>query len=675
MMGIKNHRSRVAVFVGVLGAALLSARDAQSADRYWSGDQGSVWNTSNSGNTNWSSTLGSDTNAAIPGASDTAIFTMTGATNLSTTLGGNFTIDGLAFNTATSVTIGVSFSAPQILTLDGGAAPDILVTAGSHTIQGAGAVSGDAAELAFTGTGNVLQVNAGSTLNIAAKLGASFSGARSFSKTGDGLLVLSNHNGNSTSWNLVGGTFAVDAGILQFANNGASGHSTNSFSVTSGATLQFNNGTYGSTAGTLTLNGTGFGGAGALNSLTGTNSIAFGTGSISLATTSEIRVVAGSLTIAQNITGVGAAGLTKEGDGLLVLSVASPNGNTYTGTTTVSAGTLQFAQQTSLYNNVSANWTAANLNVASGGTLAFNVGGTNEFTTGNVTTLLTNLAASSSSTNGMNAGSGFGFDTTNAAASTFTIADVISNSTGASGGARGLVKLGTNTLVLTGTNDYTGTTAVSAGTLRVNGNNTAATGAVTVANLATLGGSGTIGGDTTIQSGGTLSPGNSPGTLTYDGADLIFNDGGNFNWQILDATGVAGTGYDTNSIINGGVLDLSALTGAPDFNINLWSLSSTSPDVNGDATNFDNTANFTWTLVSTPTAILNFDASDFTINVSAINGTSGFSNTLNGSFSVALADSSTDLVLVYTAVPEPGTLALLAGGAIAGIVALRRRRR
>jgi autotransporter-associated beta strand protein len=160
--------------------------------------------------------------------------------------------------------------------------------------------------------------------------------------------------------------------------------------------------------------------------------------------------------------------------------------NSVIGLTTVSNGTLKYGRQTSLFNNLTVNWIPANSNVQSGGTLAFNVGGTNEFTTGSVTTLLTNLAASSSPTNGMNAGSRFGFDTTNAAGGTFTIADVIADSTGANGGARGLTKLGTNTLVLTNTNTYTGPTAINGGTLVITGA-TQATSAITFSGGGVLG--------------------------------------------------------------------------------------------------------------------------------------------------------------------------------------------
>jgi len=41
--------------------------------------------------------------------------------------------------------------------------------------------------------------------------------------------------------------------------------------------------------------------------------------------------------------------------------------------TTINAGTLKFAKTASLYNSATASWTAANINVASGTTLALNV--------------------------------------------------------------------------------------------------------------------------------------------------------------------------------------------------------------------------------------------------------------------------------------------------------------
>jgi len=154
---------------------------------------------------------------------------------------------------------------------------------------------------------------------------------------------------------------------------------------------------------------------------------------------------------------------------------------------------------------------------------------------------------------------------------------------------------------------------------------------------------------------------------------LVLNDGGNYNWQILDATGVVGVGFDTINLT--GSLDLTGLTGATDYNINLWSLSSIGPDVDGNAANFNNANNQTWTLVTTGNVITGFDASEFTVNFLANAGAGGFSNALlpGGAFTVALSGDSTDLVLNFTAVPEPSTMALVTISLTAAMIFRRRR--
>jgi len=81
-------------------------------------------------------------------------------------------------------------------------------------------------------------------------------------------------------------------------------------------------------------------------------------------------------------------------------------------------------------------------------------------------------------------------------------------------GLGGVEKHGSGTWTLSGTNTYVGNTLLTNGTLLINGtthqfSETTVTGGV-------LGGTGTVGGETTFE-GGTLSPGNSPGTLAFSG--------------------------------------------------------------------------------------------------------------------------------------------------------------
>ncbi len=84
---------------------------------------------------------------------------------------------------------------------------------------------------------------------------------------------------------------------------------------------------------------------------------------------------------------------------------------------------------------------------------------------------------------------------------------------GQSGSRKTVAEVPLNGLSLSGNNTYSGATTVSAGKLVINGNQSAATGVVTVAAGAALGGSGTVGGATTIA--GSHTPGNSPGVQTF----------------------------------------------------------------------------------------------------------------------------------------------------------------
>ena len=230
----------------------------------------------------------------------------------------------------------------------------------------------------------------------------------------------------------------------------------------------------------------------------------------------------------------------------------------------------------------------------------------------------------------------------------------------------------TSTLILAGTNTYTGNTTVAGGELVVDGD-ISSSGLTTVEGGGTLSGAGRVG-DTIIFAGGTGSPGNSPGTMTVDG-NLIWNGGGNYNWQIHDALGTAGAplGWDLYDVT--GFLDLTALALGSEFNINLWSLSGISPDASGNALNFNPGQNYTWVIVATDLGVIGFDEDFFNINIVSTNGTDGFSNgLLGGVFGLQVTGNS--LELTFSAVPEPGTWAAAALlVAAAAVLRLKRRKR
>ncbi|MCF7816264.1 MAG: autotransporter-associated beta strand repeat-containing protein [Kiritimatiellales bacterium] len=77
-------------------------------------------------------------------------------------------------------------------------------------------------------------------------------------------------------------------------------------------------------------------------------------------------------------------------------------------------------------------------------------------------------------------------------------------------------KTGDGTQVLSGANTYTGGTTVSGGTLLVNGDNSGATGAITVSLAAAFGGNGTVGGDLHFDNG-ALFAFDTNSTLTVNG--------------------------------------------------------------------------------------------------------------------------------------------------------------
>ena len=302
-------------------------------------------------------------------------------------------------------------------------------------------------------------------------------------------------------------------------------------------------------------------------------------------------------------------------------------------------------------------------------TVRSGTGGSITLGTGSKTATLTNSAGS----HAVSAGVSLANDTVASVASGTVL--VLS---GALNGSGKLTKEGAGILSITGTGNLSGTSTVSAGLLKVNGS--IADSAVTVNDGGTLGGGGTVGA-ILVAAGGTLSPGNSPGTL--NAGATTWAGGGNYNWQIYNANGPAGVGgWDKLAIT--GDLDLTGLTALSRFNINLWSLSGINPDANGAAINFSSSSTFTWTIASVSGSILGFDAAFFNVNLAATNGTAGFTNDLswvatNGKTyygSIDLVQNGQNLDLVYSpGVPEPSTYGMMIGGLALAAAAIRRRKR
>ncbi len=122
------------------------------------------------------------------------------------------------------------------------------------------------------------------------------------------------------------------------------------------------------------------------------------------------------------------------------------------------------------------------------------------------------------------------------------------------GGNSTLAKSGDGTQILSGASTYTGATTVNDGTLLVNSpGSLAAASTVTVGNTATLGGTGTLNGTVNVQSGGTLAPGASTGVLTA--GNVTIASGGALAIEIAAAQTPK---CDTLAV--GGALDITGAT-------------------------------------------------------------------------------------------------------------------
>ena len=325
-------------------------------------------------------------------------------------------------------------------------------------------------------------------------------------------------------------------------------------------------------------------------------------------TTFAVSSAAARLAVNGGITdGVsGAQGLAKSGSGTLVLAAL----NTYTGTTSVAAGTILVSGSGRIASS-------ALIDVGAAGTLVFDR--TDDY---------------GGAYDGKLAGSG-------------------------------LVSVQSGSLTLTGLNTFAGSSEVLSGAvLKLDGqiNNTT----LDVASGATLMGSGTILGTTTIA--GLHRPGNSPGIQTL--GNLTYLSGASVQWELWGNTTTNGSPPDYDQIVLTGDLAFDAATS---FNLVFTGSAGPTDYSDVDWANSFWDSNREWLVYDVAGTTTGFGSLSL-VQTNWLDSTGADFTTARSMASFRLEKRpSNDVYLVYSSIPEPGSL-VLAGIGLAAVAWAARRR-
>ena len=472
------------------------------------------------------------------------------------------------------------------------------LTFNGGTLQLGGSVAGLGRNIVLAGNGNI-NTNGNTTSTQ-----GTISGAGNLTKSGTGTLIIANSSSYTGNTSVTGGTLQIAAdnrlgaasGTLTL-NNGTlqlTGTLTSARDVSIGAS----GGTINTGGNSGTLNGVVSGsgrltksGSGTLT-LSGTNTYTGGTtisgGVLSISDNSNLGATSGGLTLnggtlqqtaditssraislgasngvinTQNFGGTysgvisGTGSLTKTGSGTMSLTGA----NTYTGGTTVSAGNLR-GNTTSLQGNITNNANVTFNQVSTAGTYSGIMSGTGTLTKEGASTLI--LSGTNTYTGGtlVSAGTLQG-NTTSIQGNITNNANIVLNQTttgtysGVMSGTGSFEKAGTGYVTLSGANTYTGGTTITDGTLQIS----TASIQGNIANSAALNinqsSNGTYAG--IISGSGRVSK-NGTGTVTLTGTNT-YSGGTTISGGILSISDNNNLGATSGGLtFNGGTLQQTA---------------------------------------------------------------------------------------------------------------------
>lgn len=415
----------IKLFVSIFVFGILffsNSNTIEAAIKTWDGSTNSSWSVPS----NWSG----DT---VPVTGDDLVFPA-GASNLSNT---NDLTENTIFNSITISGSGYTLSGNRIILGPGLAGITDSNSSGGNTI---------ALDIRLDVTRNVYVTNSGETLTISGRI----EGVGGVYKEGLGKLILSGAN-------TFGGVVKVNVGVLNAQNSRALGTILAGTEVVGNASLELE-GDIDISYEPLIIRGWGASSTGALRNISGNNTFR-GLITLTSAGGAEIASDSGTLTLAGGITGtfpliidgagnvtftstpiaISSGTVTKNGAGTLTYNFP----NTYTGLTTVNAGTLAYGVDNAIL--------SGGITVT-GGTL--NIGNYSDMV-GTVTLGTLDLASGT-----ITGGTGM------LSSATWTVYNgTISAKIAGDGGA--LTKSTIGTVVLTRANEYTGATTISAGTLEI----------------------------------------------------------------------------------------------------------------------------------------------------------------------------------------------------------------